>query len=475
MKKIKKISAFVLAIVLVLSFSVTAFAVDLGSSETGVAGTWTKQDTPITLEKTVNLKKEITAYNPDETFIYGPEIVYTYAIASAAGSELVTITDDTADHKSGLATSVTALGATEITSGAPTSATVTWTNADILEASSAGTANYKNLTIDFSNTVFSKPGVYRFKITESVNAYTTSGVTPGTTDTGANIRYLDVYVMRSDSYTDGSTATQWSIYGYVCINSALGTEAITTSTQKTNGFVSIPESSAGAGNAVPADQYHTYNLTIGKTLVGDATMINHKFPFDATWTAGPANGTFQFIVEENGTASATKVAQAATTTVNGTNVAADTLYKVGGADAVGTVDKDGTPLIAHGGTIKYIGIPNGTKVAVTETNDVVGTTYTTTGTETVGSGEATTIVWNGGTAVKTPDNKAATMDQGKTIIYTQNVAPTADNNVVIQVTNSLAIISPTGVVFRIAPFVMMLVAGIIILLVTRRYRRREEA
>ena len=53
-------------------------------------------------------------------------------------------------------------------------------------------------------------------------------------------------------------------------------------------------------------------------------------------------------------------------------ISADSLYKVGGADAVGTADKDGSPLIPHEGTIKYIGIPNGTKVTVTETNDVSG-------------------------------------------------------------------------------------------------------
>lgn len=483
MKQIKKISALVLALVLVLSLSVSAFAAaDLTNGE---VGGFTTADTPNVNDKVVNIKKEITAYNPDETLIYGPAITYTYTIAPASGSELVSITDSTStannddpDHYSGLSTTVTALGGVTagltVNSGAAgtsTSATgtIAWTNADVLEASATGTANYKNLTLDFTNVNFGAPGVYRYKIEEAAASYTSSGVTDGSSTA---IRYLDVYVMRSDAYDAATLAAEdWRVYGYVCIDSSLGTTAVTASTTKTNGFVD----SNAATTTSTADEYRTYNLTIGKTLTGDPTMNGHKFPFDATWTKGPASGSFQFIVKENGTASVTKEAQAATTTVNGTTVAADTLYKVGGADAVDTADKDGTPLIANGGTIKYIGIPNGTKVTVTETNDVIGTTYFTTGTETIGTGNATSIAWTGGTSIKTQDKLIATMDPDKTTIYAQASAPAEDSNVAIQVTNTLAIISPTGVVLRVAPFIVMLAAGIIILLVTRRYRRRKEA
>ena len=112
-------------------------------------------------------------------------------------------------------------------------------------------------------------------------------------------------------------------------------------------------------------------------------------------------------------------------------------------------------MIANGGTIKYIGIPNGTKVTVTETNDVIGTTYFTTGTETIGTGTATPVAWTGGTSIKTADMLIATMDPDKTTIYAQANAPANDSNVAIQVTITLAIISPTGVVLRVAPFIVM--------------------
>lgn len=469
MNKLKKIAALAIALALVLCSS--AFATGIEELNSGEVGGFTQPDTPTVKEKAINIKKEITAYNPDSgvKFVYGPAITYTYTIAAASGTELVSITDDTTDHASGAATTVTAVAG--VTTGVTMTGTaankIEWTNADILDVSASGTANYKNLTIDFSDVVFPQAGVYRYKITESAATYGTSGVTEGTDD--AHIRYLDVYVMGSDSYTDGSTAEEWSIYGYVCIDSGSATTAITPSaTFKTDGFVD----SDTATDTSTADEYRTYNLTIGKTLTGDATMSSHKFPFDATWTAGTASGSFQFIVETDGTVQVSKTAVSATTSVNGTDVAAHS--KVGGASAVGTADKDGTPSIADGGTVKYIGIPAGTKVAVTETNDVTGTTYTTTATEKIGTGEAAAVAFTGGTAVLSEDSKTATTAATKTVTYAQASAPDSGKDVAIQYTNVLAIISPTGYVARFAPYALMLIGGIALLVIAMKHRKHSE-
>lgn len=482
----KKLVSLILAIMMIAMVTVAFASVGLTGGE---VGGYTQADTQNVNDKVVNIQKEITVFNPDETLIYGPAFTYTYTVTPGTAS--VSITDQTTDHASSLATTSNTLAGITTgvkinggTSGDASSATGTlaWTNADILDATSSGTANIKTFSIDFGDVVFTQPGVYRYTITETPAANNAGYATAGITETtGSRVRYLDVYVMRSEAFTplsDSKTSyvkDDWRIYGYVCLyndNDAITPDGDTTTTGavKTSGFIS----GTNGTSTVTADQFHTYNLTLGKTLSGDATMNNHKFPFDAAWTAGTATGTFQFIVEETGTASATKTAQAATTSVNGTTVAADTLYKVGGADAVGPADKDGTPLIANGGTIKYIGIPNGTKVTVTETNDVAGTTYATTGTETIGSGSAADIVWTGGTSAKSTDNKIATMNQTNTAIYAQASAPTADSNVAIQVTNTLSIISPTGYVSRFAPYALILVAGIVLLIVAKKRKPAKD-
>jgi len=479
----KKIGAIVLVIAMVAMMNIGAFAAE-GLTD-GEVGGFTTPDTPVLKDKSINVQKEITAYNPDEALIYGPAITYTYAIAAGSGSELVNITDDTTDHASGLATTAKAKAGvtTGVTMMGTAANTIAWTNADILDASANGTANIKNLTIDFSNVVFNDgPGVYRYKITETPATYVTSGVTEGSND---HVRYLDVYVMRSnvddatyDLYTNGSTAAQWIIYGYVCIDSSLATTNITPATTKTSGFVDAD----GDAAISTADEYRTYNLTIGKTLSGDPTMNSHPFPFDAAWTAGAATGTFQFAVETTGTANVTSTDEAANaTSISGADASA--LKKVGGADAVGTANKDGTPSIAHNSTVKYIGIPNGTLVTVTETNDVAETTYTTTAQETIGAGSAANVAFDAAsTAVLSGDKQTATADgimsgnpSGDTIVYAQAAAPAADSNVLIQYTNSLAIISPTGVVLRVAPYAMMLMAGIALFVVGRRRREDAEA
>ncbi len=482
MTHLKKLGALLLVLVLVMSISVPAFA-EVGLTN-GEVGGYTTADTPTVNDKVVKIEKEITVFNPDEPLVYGPAITYTYTITPAENSELKTITDETStantdvpDHYSGLAVTVTAQAGitTNVvvnggTVGNATSAsgTLAWTNADILDASSSGAANKKTFTVDFSNVVFTEPGVYRYKITETAATYVTSGVIDGNGNT-ANVRYLDVYVMRSNAY-DPATITKddWRVYGYVCTETA--SDNINPSTTKTNGFVN------SAASGTNADNYHTYNLTVGKTLSGDTTMNSHPFPFDVAWTAGDATGTFQFAVKPISVSNSTitKGAALSGSTLMNTPITADTYYPVGSADAVGTVGKDGNPAIANGEKFEYVGIPCTTKYTVTETNDVTGTTYSTTAVETIDSTD-TDVVWTGGTADKSGDNKTATMDPSDTTIYPKSTAPAADKSAAVQVTNTLAIISPTGVMFRVAPYALMLAAGIVLFALSRKRKAEEEA
>lgn len=468
-KGFRKIGAVLLTFAMVLAMNSTVFAANFTNGE---VGGYTTADTQNLDDKTINIQKELTVFNPDEGTIYAPAITYTYAIAAATGSELVLITDATTDHASGVATSATALGGitTGVTMTGTSANTIAWTNADTVDADPAGEANIKNLAVDFTNVVFTAPGVYRYKITETASAYGTNGVTDGDI---SDVRYLDVYVMRSDTFDpthDGTAghefvAGDWRVYGYVCISpesvasNAGGTTAVTPGTTKTNGFVAVidPDGDPSTDDDLKADEYHTYNLTLGKTLIGDTTMNSHKFPFDVAWTNGTATGNFQFAVKTTGTV----------------DITADTstLKKVGGTNAVDAADKDGTPSIANGGTVKYIGIPTGTIATVTETNDVAGTTYATRvyaeEADSITPSTANQVAFTGGTAVIGADgsvaNGLATTDYNKTAIYAQAAAPTADSNQCIQFTNTLSIISPTGFVVRFAPYMLVLLGGILLI------------
>ncbi len=474
----KKTISILLTITLLLAVCAATTAGASGLTD-GVAGAFSEKDTPEAQDKTVNIRKEITAFNPSASFIYGPAITYTYTVTPG---EAVSVTDSASKHSSNQAVTTTTLpgvttgvkvGGGSAGTAESATGTLAWTNADILDTSAAGTANYKNLAIDFSSVVFTQPGVYRYKITETAATYGTSGVTESPA-TGAHTRYLDVYVMRSAAYDpDEITADDWTIYGFVCVlqNEAITPDGDTTTTGavKTNGFTAATDD----GSAVPADQYHTYNLTIGKTLAGDATMSGHKFPFDAAWTAGTASGNFQFIAETSGTVDITTDSVNNAKSVN--NTAVDNHKTVGGADAVSVTGKDGNPSIASGSSVTYIGIPCGTKVTVTETNDVTGTTYLTTATEQAGTSTAEAVAFdNTSSAALSNDNKLATTAETKTVVYAQGNAPASDTNIVIQYTNTLSMISPTGYVARFAPYALMLIGGIALLIIAKKHKKHTD-
>ena len=469
MKNIKKISALVLALILVLSLAATAFAaVEIGSGQDtaatygaqgdGEIGGFISPDSPIVMpDKVVRLKKEITVYNLDENTVYAPTITYSYAIAP--GPAGTSVTDATSDHASGIGaiTAPTIAGV-----GNPTiTASVSWTTADTLSAGTDGVANEKSIDVDFSNVVFTGAGIYRYMITETPPAsYAATGVTEGNQN---HVRFLDVYVKPSAAFepTNGTTKTayvaaDWDIYGYVCVDdSTTGTTAITTSTTKTNGFVDSDDSATGASNA---DKYYTYNLTISKTVENDAyAAATHQFPFTVIFTNNDITQNILLDTTETGTV----------TDFN---------------HAAGAPTWSGIAGLKSGGSIKYIGIPMGTDVEVYETNDVAGATYRVTTTRT--NATTATATENAVISGNRPNNATTQAGSGEPFVKTNayestksiiNTTKDGDDDLVhtIAITNTLVNISPTGVTLRVAPYVLMLAVGIFFVAFTRR--RREEA
>lgn len=479
MKNIRKICTLMLTVFMMIVIGTTAFADGAATLTGGKIGGFTTPDEARSQKKTIVLKKELTAYNLDETSVYAPNISYTYSVGS--GEANISVTDAASDHATGVGT-VTVPTKAGITTGVTVTGTaanvIAWTNADTLTASTDGTANTKDLKISFENVVFTGPGIYRYVITESLttgsghenNTYFQTGVTEtkstDNTDAGSHIRYLDVYVKPSDTYTNGSTAAEWDIYGYVCMYESEEItpdgDTATTGAVKTNGFVAATND----GKSINADSYYTFNVIVGKTVENDNyAKATHEFPFTVIFTNAAITNTVD--IKSTVTGTATGFTDPAAAAMNN------------GGD---TSNIKGVVKVKDAATVKYIGIPNGTSVEVYETNDVTGVVYKVDTKFTKESDVTTnittdnTVTW--GTAPASAVAQATTKEkyQSTKVTFTTTANADDDNAYRVAITNTLLTISPTGITLRVAPYILMLVVGIllIILMKSRRKTAREE-
>jgi len=490
MKVWKKFSAVALALVMVLALGAPAFATaaaELNDGTTteqatwkGEAGTFASPDAITSQDKTLNLKKEITAYNVDTTTIKAPTISYTYTIAPATVTSGTTVSDKTDKHNPNGSVEVPVTDGV----GTPTIANdgvVAWTTSDSLNAGTDGVANTKDIAIDFSSVVFGAPGVYRYAVTEALTTdytYASSGVTEtskvDTSDTNnLHIRYVDVYVRAStvttatdalSVFNDGSTAKEWDIYGYTCFykNQSItekeeaDTNDKSTGAVKTTGFVA-GTTDGTESNKIYADSYYTFNVTVSKSIENDNyAKENHAFPFTVIFTNSAVNQNIDI-----------------SSTVNGT-INEEGAFKDPAAGALSSTK--GVVPLNDSESVKYIGIPCGTTVDVYETNDLTGATYkveavvdtTTTTDNSVISGTAPTDAV--AQAMDGTDKAHAYESTKVTVTTTADVDDDTDHSVAI--TNTLLNISPTGVTLRYAPYLAMMGAGIVALPLT--LRKKEE-
>ena len=149
-------------------------------------------------------------------------------------------------------------------------------------------------------------------------------------------------------------------------------------------------------------------------------------------------------------------------------------------------ETNGVVNIKNGGQIKYIGIPNGTAVEAYETNIATGVTYQVT-TDIKASAEMTietiedaSVSW--GEAPKAAATQAGQMVEGEDGIewvkanayestkatFSTEANKADDNDYSIAITNTLITISPTGVTLRVAPYIVMLAAGMFLVIFSRR-------
>ncbi|MBR3416582.1 MAG: hypothetical protein IKH09_07805, partial [Clostridia bacterium] len=261
-----------------------------------------------------------------------------------------------------------------------------------------------------------------------------SGITEGT---GANVLYMDVYV--KDNVKENSDDPDFVIYGYTLFttqNDAIDArDGATTNTVadagKVEGFV---DTTAGT-----ADQYYTFDLTVKKVVVNDkaTSEAHHEFPFTITF--------------ENETVSA-KVLPIMTVSDNATQTA---------LSAASLTSGSWTPTIADGATVTYVGIPCGTTFTINEKNDVVGTTYASVSTGADTNAESKNIYYN--------DISNNAVVNCTTALQAATENHTGNSKTVV-FTNTLELISPTGVIVRVAPFALILLAGVALFVIVRRRR-----
>ncbi len=424
---LKRIGAVALAVAVSLTMGTAAFAADTGVI-TPAEG------------NTLKITKEILVYNDENITVYGPGVTFNYGIEPATLDEAATVTDTEGKSitvKPGVADGVnlTADSKAEFEKNKPINVTAN---------------NPASITDTITATVvldkFTAAGVYRYKITEQKPSdFVPVGLTrpEGYKDT----RFLDVYIAN-----DGDGL---KISGYVLfladdatMNINGRTAASNQITGKTTGFVDNYDKDidgeAGTEGTGMGDKYYTYNYTINKTIAGSLADKTHAFPFSVA-TAGAVEG-------QNFTASTTG------TTLGGIT---------GGKAAIGTAV---TANLADGNELAIKGLPANTTVEVTETNNAPDA-YTVGAVDALGTTEKVlvedTVVQNGKTA-KTAANAVSA--------YANNMTTKPDASLgTTTFTNTLDEVSPTNVVMRFAPYLFILGAAIVLLVLMRRRKAHNEA
>lgn len=424
----KKLIVVMLALLSFASVIVPAFAQTNAAADS--SGVTVTDNNTLDIPKGIILEGSLSS-------VYSPNIVFTYLAEAGAAASVTDANNITSVITPGVLAGITLGGDTDNNNA---TGAVTFTSSE----QAVGQIT-QNLTLTINPTAFPKPGVYRYKITDTTSEADlfAAGITrPAGYDKEF---FLDVYIKNN-------SGTQ-EVFGYVLMDKA--EDPVNQSTDKSAGFIdpSNPGSGSGSGSgstpAIAMDTYTTVDIQVTKQVTGSMGDVNHDFPFTITLNN---NGLSYY-------------------------------GKEGSAPAV-TDDLSATSISAalHSGESYYlVGLSPKATVSYTETNDTLDT-YTL------------TVKDSANANVK--DNAATPADisgisiaaNGTKTTSTLNVSnyPTANSSSgtstavavttasAVTFTNNLDEISPTGVVLRIAPFVFMLAAGAFLLFLSRRRKSAAE-
>jgi len=466
MKKMLKIGALLMALVMVLVLGNTAFAAD-GTNNTNDDKGSLDGNPPNTAIKTVSnnqitLNKTLIVFNPEAVGVYEPNIQYTYSVSTVTVNPGATVTDDGSKNLPDK-TPVTLNVKSGVTGGLAVTSAAAFANTNTkVNATKTGTLVEKNIVLTVDPTVFRAAGIYRYMLTDttSVEALNAVGITR---PEGYKVdRYIDLYVKN-----DGKDATtgnpKFKIENAVVFAETSvadpTTDDITTTTLKTTGYNESAQSDNDYTDDTAADHYYTYNLKVEKETTGNLADKTHQFPF----------------------AVAISDIKAAKITYAGVGIAAANAADedvTTGTVTKGELSENSALKLKDGDSVTFYGIPFGAKATVSEYNDtydeynavkdVTKTTYASTEVKL-----AANVVLTSKDATKNAELANILIDAGKAHTAADTTQSSA-NTTLAHFTNNLAEISPTGVVLRFAPYALMLVAGIVLLVLSRRKNAKEE-
>lgn len=267
-----------------------------------------------------------------------------------------------------------------------------------------------DVTADFSGCAFTEAGIYRYNVTEILG---TSNVTADI-DIDVNNSNSGSYILDVYVKKNGSSFTP---YAYV-----LSKAGNITNYQKPDP-ANENQDLVTYGDKVDTitNEYTSYDLTITKTIVGDVAKNNFDF------TVALAGLYTDVIID-----------------VDGTDQTPATTY---------TLQKT----LANGGTIVIKGLPSTATYKIQEAvNQLEG--YTVTVSDSVAN---TDYNWIGTSGSATAFGKTTAQAIG-------------EHHATVGFTNTLRNISPTGVILRVAPYALILAAGIILLVISRKRRTAKE-
>ena len=395
----KKLTALLLALIMVLAMNVAAFAEGETALNSGVAGSEDGNLTGISYNVTFESKNGVN--KPGATFGY--TIANGVAIAASSGKPA-------------------------ILAGVTGGATLTNPAAAFTTAAADG-ADTGKINIAFDATKFTQPGIYRYVISEDDNTLSepmkAAGISKGDTYSTA---YLDVYVAKEGSGFKVNAAV---------LNTDINTRNHITST-KIDGFRYYYTIDPGdITTPDPRDDTpESYDVKVSKTVDGAAASTDQGFAFTVTINAMPdATGVsfagVQVPYQVYDSSDAAKTGENGTVTISATE------------------NQTANVTLKHGDYVKFTGLPKGATITAAEEPLDYTPSYAVTGMKT-----------------DSTDGKNSATD---------TVA--ASKLGVMAFKNTRTAISPTGVVLRVAPYAIMLGAGVVlfIILKSRKNKAVEEA